>query len=63
MSRKNQNKSMAHIAGTIIGWTFIFFIFYGIFYFAIYLQKRSLGIYDLEKRVERLEDNTLSTGR
>ena len=61
MTSQKKNNSAAHLVGTVMGWMLIFCIFYGIFYFGIYLQKQALGIYDLEKKIERLENEILSS--
>ena len=55
MTEKKKN-SAAWYAGTLIGWFVIIGIFIGIFYFGVYIQKEVLDIYDIEKRIERLEN-------
>ena len=55
MTEKKKN-SAAWYAGTLIGWFVIIAIFIGIFYSGVYIQKEVLGIYDIEKRIERLEN-------
>jgi uncharacterized membrane protein YciS (DUF1049 family) len=59
---QNQKNSAAYAAGSILAWCFIIGIFVGIFYFALYLQKQSLGIYDIEKRLDRLENTIMNKG-
>ena len=61
MINQKKNNPAAHLVGTVMGWMFIFCIFYGILYFGVYLQKQALGIYDLEKKIERLENEILSS--
>ena len=55
MSEKKKN-SAAWYAGTLIGWFVIIGIFVCLFYSALYIQKQILGIYDIEERIERLEN-------
>jgi len=40
----------------------VYGIFVGIFYFALYFQKQTLGIYDIEKRLDRLENTIMNKG-
>ena len=59
---QNQKNSAAYAAGTVIAWCFIIAIFVGFFYFALYFQKQNLGIYDIEKRLNRLENTIMNKG-
>ena len=59
---QNQKNSAAYAAGTLLAWCFIIAIFVGVFYFGIYLQKQALGIYDIEKRLNRLENTIMNKG-
>ncbi len=61
MTETNKN-SLAYTAGTLLAWCFIIGMFVGGFYFAIYVQKQTLGIYDVEKRLDRLENTIMNKG-
>ncbi len=39
-----------------MGWFVIIGMFACLFYTGLYIQKEVLGIYDIEKRIERLEN-------
>ena len=54
--RDKKKNSVAWYAGTLIGWFVIIGIFVGLFYSGVYIQKQILGIYDIEERIERLEN-------
>lgn len=55
MSEKKKN-SAAWYAGILMGWFVIIGMFACLFYTGLYIQKEVLGIYDIEKRIERLEN-------
>lgn len=60
VNKKNEKKSnLAYAAGTLIGWVFVFGIFFMIIHGAIVAQKYVLGLYDMEDRIERLEQNLM----
>ena len=59
MSEKKKN-SAAWYAGTLMGWFVIIGMFVCLFYLGLYIQKEVLGIYNIEKRIERLENAIIS---
>ena len=60
VNKKNEKKSNpAYNAGVLIGWAFIFGILFMVFHSAIVVQKYVLGLYDMEDRIERLEQNLM----
>lgn len=54
-----KKNNAAYIAGTLIGWAIILGIFFMIFHGAIVAQKYVLGLYDMEDRIEILEQNLM----
>lgn len=59
---ETKKSSAAHLAGLLLGWCFIVALFVMIFYAAVYVQKETLGIYDIEKRLDRLENTIINKG-
>ena len=59
---ETKKSSAAYFAGLLLGWWFIVALFVMIFYAAVYVQKETLGIYGIEKRLDRLENTIINKG-
>ena len=59
---ETKKSSAAYFAGLLLGWCFIILLFVMLFYVAVYVQKETLGVYDIEKRLDRLENTIINKG-
>ena len=59
---ETKKSSAAYFAGLLLGWCFIVALFVMIFYAVVYVQKETLGIYGIEKRLDRLENTIINKG-
>ena len=59
---ETKKSSAAYFAGLFLGWCFIILLFVMLFYVAVYVQKETLGVNDIEKRLDRLENTIMNKG-
>ena len=59
---ETKKSSASYFAGLLLGWCFIVGLFVMIFFAAVYVQKETLGIYGIEKRLDRLENTIINKG-
>ena len=53
--KKKTKKSWDHKLGLLLGYALILLLFAGVFHISIVMSKSIFGIYDLEERIDRLE--------